>query len=616
MQKLFVNAETEAGLNAAIAEGTMNAEVAFVEESGKEGIHAKGKTYQTIPSNGKDGQVLISANGKGVWSDLNLEEVLSYGVSWKPEVADPELTRVGNINYHKTLPIQSQMRGCVYNCKSKKVVYWLDEHDWRFVKEGYKSGFQSFIDENVESVNTFYLDQEGDFAGYLTSLSSDDYPILWTAYMKNPHTMYARLKDPQVRDIVCIVELVGASNGSGNALRINPLIDNEENRRRLNSWIEAHENPEITQWEFGSDCTGFDGEVMVYVPAFYIKSWDKPDQREVRISLTKIDDTWEYQPPMYLGAYRDTIIQNITDSIRSAYGYVGTFSINAAVSIANYWDFCKGGENRVSNDSNWQDIFQRDLGKPRTNIERKTFRQYARNVRKELLSYKQYKNLYWLYVIEYANFNSQAPYTDELTVEGFHQGGLGKGITNLENWNSYNFFNPICPNGYTNDLGNGTGIKLIEPSGPAPVGEVYANRWRGIENPFGDIYTNLDGIVIQTSADDAGNWVNEVYITDNPDNYGDDITVMTRIGFEPQENGFIKEWDLGHAAHIIPRSVGGDTTQYKCDYYNFSINQDQSYTLIVGGCAHDGASAGLGHFDSNYGVSGSDSHVGFRSVSS
>ena len=36
-------------------------------------------------------------------------DLLSYGVSWKPEVADPALTRVGNMTYHKTLPIQNNM---------------------------------------------------------------------------------------------------------------------------------------------------------------------------------------------------------------------------------------------------------------------------------------------------------------------------------------------------------------------------------------------------------------------------------------------------------------------------------------------------------------------------
>ena len=68
-KKLFTTAKTEAGLNTAVNDGTLNAHVAFIEESGNEGIYAKGKIYQTVPSNGKDGQALFSQNGKGVWAD-------------------------------------------------------------------------------------------------------------------------------------------------------------------------------------------------------------------------------------------------------------------------------------------------------------------------------------------------------------------------------------------------------------------------------------------------------------------------------------------------------------------------------------------------------------------
>lgn len=31
-------------------------------------------------------------------------DLTSYGVSWKPNVGDPHLTRVGNMTYHKSLP--------------------------------------------------------------------------------------------------------------------------------------------------------------------------------------------------------------------------------------------------------------------------------------------------------------------------------------------------------------------------------------------------------------------------------------------------------------------------------------------------------------------------------
>ena len=92
-------------------------------------------------------------------------------------------------------------------------------------------------------------------------------------------------------------------------------------------------------------------------------------------------------------------------------------------------------------------------------------------------------------------------------------------------------------------------------------------RWRGFDNPFGDIFTNLDGIIIQEDAE--GN-PNTVYTTTDPNNYGDDESAknaMEIAGHEINEDGYTKEFDLGEAAHIIPKSVGGDTTEYKCDYH-------------------------------------------------
>ena len=66
-------------------------------------------------------------------------------------------------------------------------------------------------------------------------------------------------------------------------------------------------------------------------------------------------------------------------------------------------------------------------------------RTYARNAGSELLCYEYYKwIIYWLFVIEYATFNSQATYNAALTSDGYHQGGLGAGISNMSDWDMYN----------------------------------------------------------------------------------------------------------------------------------------------------------------------------------
>lgn len=605
-KKLFVNAKTEAGLNAAVAEGTLNAEVAFLEEQGNEGIHAKGKTYQTIPSNGKDGQILMASNGKGVWTDLDVLDMLSYGVKWDPNVSDPALTRVGNPALHKSLPIQSGMRGCIYNPTEKKVVCWLNPNDWNndgSIEVEMTSSSEASSAEFYGGIKLVIHSEEGEDLTNFAICGSE--VRICDVLVSSPQISFVN------GDIVLTGQLESPIP-SGTLWSLSGVYDSSGGH---DIWIMKNTGVKEMTFTLSTEkrvmFNGYLGEVMVYVPGFYIKSWDELDRREVRISTIKIDESWEYQPPVFLGAYRDTVLNTVPEDM----GYLSTLPANTAVSVANSEAYCRGGNNNAANDAD-EDIFKRQLGKCRTNISRATFRTYARNAGKEIMSYRQYKNImYWLYVIEYANFNSQAPYNAELTVEGFHQGGLGNGLTNVSNGGEYNGNYPISPNGYTNEFGNGTGIKLIEPGGPAPVGSVYATRWRGLENPFGDTWHNVDGIIIDADADNHPNNMNYVYTTDDPSKYGDavsDIANMVLSGLEVHTDGYTKEWDLGTTAEIIPRLMGGNITQYKCDHHWTGSKNTGLRTLFLGGYAADGSRAGWGGFASNEFVGASFAYVGFR----
>ncbi len=111
--------------------------------------------------------------------------------------------------------------------------------------------------------------------------------------------------------------------------------------------------------------------------------------------------------------------------------------------------------------------------------------------------------------------------------------------------------------------------------------------------------------------------MNYVYTTDDPALYGDakaDMEKMELTGLEIHQNGYTKEWDLGDSANIIPRVMGGGTTQYKCDYHWTGGKNTALRTLLLGGYADDGANAGLGYFYSDYGVGNVSADVGFRSI--
>lgn len=363
---------------------------------------------------------------------------------------------------------------------------------------------------------------------------------------------------------------------------------------------------------------GTDGTVRVHTPKFYGKSGSNGNKRWVRISLVKLDDSWVEIPELLIDAYRNTVDNTVSATPK-------------AVSVVNTTEAFRGGGNRAQFDEylttelDTKDAFRSDLGKPRTNVSRANMRTYATNAGSELLCYEYYKWIfYWNYVIEYANFNSQAAYNAELTSDGYRQGGLGPGVTDWSNsatsWSGYNGTYPITPCGYCNDIGNFTGIKdLVIPECTATnetdtvaTKTFKVPRWRGFDNPFGDIWTNLDGVVIQRTA---ANEISSVYTTTNKEEFTDVIGSKTIAGYEVAQDGYIKEFDLGETAEIIPSScTRASATTYICDYHSCNATSTELRTLLVGGCADYGGTAGLGYFRSDGDVGTAYSNVGFRTL--
>jgi hypothetical protein len=354
---------------------------------------------------------------------------------------------------------------------------------------------------------------------------------------------------------------------------------------------------------------GTDGTVRVNTIKFYGKSGSKSNKRWVKISTVKIDDTWVEIPELLIDAYGCTVDTT-------------TSSTPKAVSVVNTTAQFRGGGNRADRDTYLEsDAFRTDLGKPRTSTTRANMRTYATNAGSELLCYEYYKWIfYWCWVIEYATFNSQAAYNAELTSEGYHQGGLGAGVTTWDGsyWNTYNGYYPLTPCGYGNDIGNFTGIKdLVIPDTTVSDSITVATitfkmpRWRGFDNPFGDIWTNLEGIVIKRNA---ANENSNVYTTIDPEEFTDEIGSKSVAGIEVARDGCIKAFDLGRTGEIIPSEAGSTTTTYICDYHYCKASSTALRTLFVGGHAGAGAGAGLGYFNSAYEVGFVHPYVGFRTL--
>lgn len=337
---------------------------------------------------------------------------------------------------------------------------------------------------------------------------------------------------------------------------------------------------------------GTDGDVMVHIPKFYGKSGSNGNKRWVRIATTKIDSSWVEIPEMFVSAYR---ITTYTDADKTKIASVVNTTTN----------YRGGGNPNISSMYDQylnSDKFRTRLGKPRTDVDVKEMRANANNSGQELLCYEFYKWVfYWAYVIEYANFNSLKEFNSELTSDGYHQGGLGIGVSwDYYTWYKYSGNSPITPCGYTNEFGNFSGVKqILIPRTETDDSTIYettlqANRWRGFENPFGDIVTFLDGIILDNGSANQGR---KVYTTSDSSKFGDDISVMNTIGTFVGESGTIKEFDLGETGEIIPQSVDGTISynSYKCGY-SYGCAFKGNLEVIVGGRAGGDFMSGLCSF--------------------
>ena len=61
----------------------------------------------------------------------------AYGVEWDVNNSSSALKRIGNLELHRTLPIQNAFRGCV--SQNKSVMYYLDPNDWSKKIDGTES---------------------------------------------------------------------------------------------------------------------------------------------------------------------------------------------------------------------------------------------------------------------------------------------------------------------------------------------------------------------------------------------------------------------------------------------------------------------------------------------
>jgi hypothetical protein len=353
---------------------------------------------------------------------------------------------------------------------------------------------------------------------------------------------------------------------------------------------------------------GTDGQVMVEVPEHYRKTSLNAAQgyMDTEISLYPFDGA--VRVPRYLiSAYEASLDREN----------------NVLSSVVNNTARYRGGDNTA----NWDGTYRSLLGMPATNISLTNFRTYAQNRGSKWSCYdwNMHMDIFWLFAIEYATLNSQKTFNPNLDAAGMHQGGLGSGVTNFSNWSTYNSCNPIIPCGFTNSLGNKTGVvtfTLTEAQVDAYGSEHSESvpSYRGIENPFGHIWKWTDGFLAKGMGDEAG--YQEVYISRDRSQYASALNdSYVDVGHDASVNGYVKailasnaslSQDIRKYGDLIGTDDSGSASTYFCDYHYTAHALDTIYGAYVGGRAGGGTGDGLAYVYSSNTPSDADAYLGSR----
>ena len=278
-----------------------------------------------------------------------------------------------------------------------------------------------------------------------------------------------------------------------------------------------------------------------------------------------------------------------------------SFSGNSAwvpPAFLNYSGFWVGAFQGVAaSDSNSADVhsvvkdtsgYSRSYPNPFTNRTRGQFRTQCANVGSGFCqwSYGMQEVIRILFLTEYKTWNSQEVLPGHTERSSFDYSECSKA-------------------GETVNLGDYSG-SIYDDS----AGLYIANSYRGIENPFGNVWQWLDGVNVDTDDNQR------VWLAFDPDNFADDTTTnYIDSGIAPGFDNvadFQRDIDgTGKYAPLWPITVGGgaESDSYITDYFWSDALGSGWRAVRSGGSSLHGGRAGLGCLTST-----SDSGISNRSI--
>ena len=271
--------------------------------------------------------------------------------------------------------------------------------------------------------------------------------------------------------------------------------------------------------------------------------------------------------------------------------------------------------------TDWNGTYRSLIGMPKTNVAKSTVRGKCKNGTHHGFG-RVYAEIAWLQRIEYAEMNCQADFTETLTADGFHQGGLGNGCTvDGTQWNTHNSYNPFVPCGVTATLGNNTGkvtFKVKNWAGTGSDKDIQVTSYRGLETPFEYLWSLADDLLVWHKQD-----VSEIYVCEDPTKFTSPSNGATTV-----PNGYVVETELSresgygltlsisdHGYGFIDK-IGGAANKGVCDRFYTPIVDGFSdwgwYGALLSATASTGTHAGFGYLYTNNRSSSANAVDGFR----
>lgn len=373
---------------------------------------------------------------------------------------------------------------------------------------------------------------------------------------------------------------------------------------------------------------GTDGQVMVEIPAYYHESGH----------MTIDNKQWNYiklypyirfgvtSRKCYIGAFE--LIQDNSNN-NSAKGCSVSVLDLSAMQITTNTTFINASDVQyLSSGSTYRNYNYANVdttsvkcsyGRATTNRSRAIFRSICarRGTNWSQQSWDAYNSLLRLYFVEYANFNSQESFNSLLTADGYKQGGLGTGVTNVisADWNTFNNNNSFIPCGITIGLGNNSGVISYVFATNEWKEDVtlttYVNSYRGVELPFGHIWKFIDGFNRQGRLDENEATIEKIYICNNVNKFAENAATGYTLVSQttPRSSGSTGGIILDEQGTFWPK-LGG-YTRYSDHFYNAYTNETW-YTLCSGGRSAIDSYAGLLCFNASDGASRAYAFIGAR----